>query len=191
MPDVLKDFGYATHAIGKYDVGFIQAGCSPTERGFDTFLGYYSACTGDYWYHSGPEGGMSQDKCGGVDFSQSTVEGGIRGAPMSGPDSLNNTYDQEVFTTRAMQIVADHDPETPMFMYMGQHVVHAACPSSDVDDERKLQAPCGTVDLYPDTQLDGWKVQAAMTTQLDYGVGNLTNALKAKGMWNDTVFVFV
>ena len=32
-----------------------------------------------------------------------------------------------------------------------------------------LNAPSETVDRYPNTVLDTWKVQAAMTTELDYG----------------------
>lgn len=31
-----------------------------------------------------------------------------------------------------------------------------------------------------------WKVQAAMTTELDYGVGNITAALKEMGLWENT-----
>ena len=46
----------ATHALGKWDVGFMQKECSPTYRGFDTFFGYYMACEADYWYH-GASGG--------------------------------------------------------------------------------------------------------------------------------------
>ena len=32
----------------------------------------------------------------------------------------------------------------------------------------------GTVELYETTVRDTWKVQAAMTTELDYGVANVT-----------------
>ena len=41
------------------------------------------------------------------------------------------------------------------------------------------------------TVRDTWKVQAAMTTELDYGVANVTLALKAAGMWQNTVLLFV
>ena len=40
-----------------------------------------------------------------------------------------------------------------------------------------LQAPCPTVDLYPTQESDTVKVQGAMVTELDYGVGNVTAAL--------------
>ncbi len=43
--------------------------------------------------------------------------------------------------------------------------------------------------LYGTTKLDTWKVQAAMTTELDYGVGNITAALKAAGLWEDTLLL--
>jgi len=39
LPALLKTIGYATHAIGKYDIGFAQKECSATFRGFDTFYG--------------------------------------------------------------------------------------------------------------------------------------------------------
>ena len=41
--------GFRTHALGKWDVGFLKKECSPTYRGFDTFFGYYMACEADYW----------------------------------------------------------------------------------------------------------------------------------------------
>ena len=49
LPELLKPLGYKTHALGKWDVGFMKKECSPTYRGFDTFFGYYAACEGDYW----------------------------------------------------------------------------------------------------------------------------------------------
>ena len=82
---LLKKQGYSTHALGKvrsacrlprlvgsaadpralliparrraaqWDVGFISSSCTPTRSGFDTFLGYYSACISDYWYHWSPD----------------------------------------------------------------------------------------------------------------------------------------
>ena len=40
LPALLKAEGFATHALGKWDVGYVQRHCLPTTRGFDTFLGY-------------------------------------------------------------------------------------------------------------------------------------------------------
>ena len=44
LPELLKRAAnYSTHAVGKWDVGKISRTCTPTARGFDSWLGYYTA----------------------------------------------------------------------------------------------------------------------------------------------------
>ena len=188
LPQLLREQGYRTHATGKWDVGYVEQHCTPTFRGFESFLGYYTACTSDYWYHGAPGGNATESKCGGVDFHDS-VTGKIAGAPMSGSRSVNGTYDADLFTARATDVIAAHDASESLYLYVAYHNVHDACTADRF--ALGLHAPKGTVERYPTTKLDTWKVQAAMTTELDYGVGNITAALRAKGMWNDTVLIFM
>ena len=199
LPQVLKEgAGYKTAATGKWDVGYVEQHCTPTFRGFDTFLGYYTACTSDYWYHGAPGGNMTMSKCGGVDFHDS-VTNQVRGAAMSGPRSYNNTYYQVLFTQRAVDVIDGHTSKSsgaadggapaPLYLYVAYHNVHDACQSNRF--AAGLQAPAETVALYGTTKLDTWKVQAAMTTELDYGVGNITAALRRNGMWDDTLLIFM
>ena len=42
LPKVLKQKGYATWALGKWHLGFLTDQFTPTARGFDTYVGYYS-----------------------------------------------------------------------------------------------------------------------------------------------------
>ena len=65
----MKKENYSTHAIGKWDAGYILSNCTPTKLGFDTFLGYYTAALSDYWYHNVSLGGFF-----GTDLSNSTVD---------------------------------------------------------------------------------------------------------------------
>jgi arylsulfatase A-like enzyme len=199
LPQVLKEQGYRTHAVGKWDVGYIQRHCLPTYRGFDTFLGYYTACTADYWLHGSPGDVGAHGKCNDIDFHDS-VGTNISGATMSGPGSVNNTYDQVVFTQRAVKHIFEHaadnaaarrrvEAEAPLYLYLAYHNVHDACVADRFTGG--LNAPYETVQRYERTKLDTWKVQAAMTTELDYGVGNVTAALKASGLWNNTVLLFM
>ena len=77
---------------------------APTVKHLVIFVRYYTACTSDYWYHGAPGGNWTHDKCGGVDFQDSTAEE-IIGATMDGLGSLSNTYDRDVFTARAVNWV--------------------------------------------------------------------------------------
>jgi len=46
-PALLQAAGYKTHALGKWDVGWMLRAATPTYRGFDDFFGYYLACNSD------------------------------------------------------------------------------------------------------------------------------------------------
>ena len=65
---------------------------------------------------------------------------------MSGKASVNNTYDQEVFTQRAVELISAHGATgPPMFMFLAYHNVHDTCQDPSVDNMR-LNAPMGTVE---------------------------------------------
>ena len=87
---------------------------------------------------------------------------------MEGATSLNGTYDQVAFSQRAVEIIHEHDKSSPLYIYLAYHNVHDACIADRFSGG--LNAPMETVDLYKTTVRDTWKVQAAMTTELDYGV---------------------
>eukprot|EP01047_Picozoa_sp_COSAG01_P075547 COSAG01_NODE_12979_length_1654_cov_1.932476_2_plen_189_part_00 len=184
--------------VRRWDVGFIKKECTPTLSGFDTFLGYYEACLSDYWYHWAPEGSSLIGPNGApvFDFQNSSKAGGEAGWPAG--TWTNGTYNAHVFTTEAIRLIeANGDAGgMPMYLYLAYQNVHLACGSAphiaSVQSGKKhgLQAPCGTMELYPHQPSDTVKLQGAMVTELDYGVGNVTQALKRRGMWDNT-FLFL
>lgn len=55
LPEILRDHGgYDTHAVGKWHLGFYTWKHTPTFRGFNSYLGFYTG--GQYYYAhtSGP-----------------------------------------------------------------------------------------------------------------------------------------
>ena len=116
-----------------------------------------------------------------VDFSLNVgVEGDVAGAPVE----LNGTYSSRAFSARAKALITSHEPTKPLYMYIAPQNVHLGCGPDKAT--QGIQAPCETVGLYPNVLNDTFKVQSAVTTELDYVVGNVTDAKKAKGLWKNT-----
>ena len=185
-PELLQRVGYSTHAIGKWDVGYVVDEMTPTYKGFDTFLGYYRACNNDLFYHS--TGGCPQHPTNGsktpTDMSRNV------GKKIGPAEGLNGTYSTRAFSKEAVSIIGNRDPADSLYMYIAPQNVHLACGTIDFKYKAGIQAPCETADKYKNVVNDTFKAQSAVTTELDYLVGNVTRALKDSGHWEDTILVF-
>ena len=183
FPELLRGAGYATAALGKWDAGSALRSATPTYRGFDTFLGYYYACQADYFYHAVPPGNACLEyNASTVDFSDNA------GTALAPARVANGTYSRSLLSDRAAAIIAAHDAATPLFMYAAFHNAHEACLNMTTQG---VQAPLATVQLYANTTLDTHKIAGAMTTELDLGVAAIVAALRARGMYDNTLLVFV
>lgn len=196
LPQLLKGAGYATHAIGKWDVGSINKRCTPTDRGFDSFVGYYEACLEDYWYHFSP---ACHDATIGflpVDLSKNTAADSAGGGHIGGLSGHNGTYHAHLFKNVAVGIIERHAATSggsPLFLYLAPQNVHLGCGTGipgTAKPHGPIQAPCGSVDLFGLTAGDTQKAQAANLLELDYVVGNVSAALHRASMWDQTVLVF-
>mmetsp|Transcript_94667 Transcript_94667/g.203224 ORF Transcript_94667/g.203224 Transcript_94667/m.203224 type:complete len:711 (+) Transcript_94667:54-2186(+) len=77
----MKQGGYMTHFVGKWDVGMANIKQTPIENGYDTFFGYYQHAN-DYWMEAMPFQSTGEiDTCLNrwVDFSMYTKDyvGGV------------------------------------------------------------------------------------------------------------------
>ncbi|KAH8071295.1 sulfuric ester hydrolase [Aureococcus anophagefferens] len=162
----LKGAGYATHQLGKWHAGQSSADLVPAARGFDTSLGYLNGAE-DHWTQARPA-------CGVGNFVDLYATDG----PAFGK---NGTYGAQIYHDAALDIIADHDASVPLFVYFAFQINHAP-----------MQVPDAYARVYPcdDPKTCGVRsTYQAMTAMADDVVRNATAALKAKGMWDDTLIV--
>ena len=151
-------------------MGLHKTAYLPTFRGFDSFYGYYEGSE-DYFTHNFYGNGL--------DFHRE--EGQRCGAGCSELlwDEVGN-YSTNLFAQRAVDKIRAHDADrSSLFLYLAFQGVH-----------EPRQAPASYVQPYAESIADpGRREFAGMLSALDEGMANVTAALKAKGMYDDVLFI--
>ncbi|XP_033113738.1 arylsulfatase J-like [Anneissia japonica] len=170
LPQKLQDEGYATHAVGKWHVGFYKKECLPTNRGFDTFFGYLTGSE-DYWTHFRSGGNQANflEHWYGYDLHDN-----LRPAW-----EYTGNYSAYVFTERVQNIFKSHNQDEPFFLYLALQSVHSP-----------LQAPQKYINMYSHIKNKNRRLYAAMTTCMDDAVGNIVKSLQDLQLWNNTLLIF-
>ncbi|XP_033334236.2 arylsulfatase B [Megalopta genalis] len=168
LPQYLKGLGYSTHIVGKWHLGFYTKEFTPTYRGFDSHLGFWSGHQ-DYYDHSAVE-----TPYWGLDMRRG----------MDPAWDLHGHYSTDVFTTEAEQLINAHNTSRPMFLYLAHAAVHSGNPYNP------LPAPDQDVAKFYEITNFSRRRFAGMLTKLDDSVGRVVDALRAKGMLQDTIIVF-
>jgi len=169
LPELLDEAGYSSHAVGKWHLGFHKWAHTPTFRGFQTYLGFYTGGE-DYFRHSTKNVfDLRRDfgvKCGAGCSEVAWEELG--------------RYSTEIFTERAVELIQAHEKKAPFFLYLAYQAVHAPA-----------QVPESYVSPYNASIADAKRrTFAGMLSCMDEGIGNVTRALQAKGMLENTLIVF-
>jgi len=222
MAAKLREAGYKTHMVGKWDVGAVTPEHTPWGRGFDTFVGYLQHAN-DYWqegigFTSTGEIDVCLDKF--VDFHvyNATFKGGItpeiarefgcfkdtahnQSSAAQLMPGINATgcvnasyclpescYEEAMLKQRALAVIREHDPSSPLFLFYTSHLLHTPLQVPDSYLRRVDEAVARQGGQPIDTA--NRKLYAAMTLFLDDTVGALVEATKAKGMWDDTLVIF-
>lgn len=172
IAEVLKTVGYSTHAIGKWHIGYSDWADTPTGRGFDSYAGYLQ---------------------GGEDYYTHTLRGGFGGGfdlwrNRTAAWDVYGKHSTAFFMEEARRVLDTRDPAQPMFMYFAHQEVHA--PLEAPPDGHSIQA-CADENV---TSPIGKEVTAGrhtlctMASNVDAAVGTFVDMLKAKGMWETTLF---
>uniref|UniRef100_A0A8C4RVQ4 Arylsulfatase B n=1 Tax=Erpetoichthys calabaricus TaxID=27687 RepID=A0A8C4RVQ4_ERPCA len=169
LPELLRDAGYSTHMVGKWHLGMYQKDCLPTRRGFDTYFGYLT----------GSEDYFSHERCVFITPLNVTrcaldLRDGEEVA-----EEYNGTYSTELFVQRVLKIIANHNPQKPLFLYVAFQAVHSP-----------LQVPERYLEQYTFIKDGHRRHFAGMVSAMDEAVGNITEALHINKLWENTVLIF-
>uniref|UniRef100_A0A3P9M9B4 Arylsulfatase B n=1 Tax=Oryzias latipes TaxID=8090 RepID=A0A3P9M9B4_ORYLA len=169
LPQLLKEAGYATHMVGKWHLGMYKKDCLPTRRGFDSYFGYYLGSE-DYYTHTRcyPITALNLTRCALDLRDGEEVATAYKGA-----------YSTELFSQRAVSVIAKHNASQPLFLYVAMQAVH-----------EPLQVPERYVTPYSFIKDVSRRKYAGMVSAMDEAVGNISLALRQAGLWDNTVLVF-
>jgi hypothetical protein len=150
--------------VGKWHLGFESWDYTPIGRGFDSYYGYLGGGE-DYLTHKS-----------GAFVDLTANKSGVLGA--------GGLYSTELFANASIDRIAAHaaaaSPRKPLFLYLAMQAVHSP-----------LEAPAEWVAKYAWIEDKNRRTLAAMTSCLDAQLGRVVGALRAAGMWDNSVFVFV
>ncbi len=176
---ILQQNGYATAAFGKWSLGFITTSGDPQKKGFDEFYGYNCQTLAhnyypDHLWHN---------------HERINLPGNLK---------YDSVYSADLIHQQALQFLkADHDK--PFFLYLPYTLPHAdvIAPHDSVYNyyikkfnEQPIAIPKTTdneqhhFDPYPHAAF------AAMVSRLDKYVGEILNAIKQKGIEQNTLIIF-
>eukprot|EP01059_Diplonema_ambulator_P008473 TRINITY_DN1810_c0_g1_i1.p1 TRINITY_DN1810_c0_g1~~TRINITY_DN1810_c0_g1_i1.p1 ORF type:complete len:503 (+),score=147.16 TRINITY_DN1810_c0_g1_i1:154-1509(+) len=160
LPQKLKRQGYKTAIVGKWHCGARSDANLPVNRGFDHHLGFLSGGEDHYTQ-------QSYETSNYVDLWQQT-------GPAYG---RNGTYSCYLYGGEAVQVINNHDTSVPLFLYIPFHDTHAPYEDEPRFEDHSITNP-------------EIRVMNAMVSCVAEATVNVTDALKAKGMWENTLFVW-
>ncbi|KAK7104364.1 arylsulfatase I-like [Littorina saxatilis] len=165
LPQELQSLGYTTHMLGKWHLGYCHPGLTPLGRGFNTFYGFWLGSHNSYYDHTKGSGRRRRiyDWWDG-----DSIDWSARGQ-----------YQTDLLSARAVRIVEESSPSNPFFMYLSYGAVHGP-----------FEVPQHYIDTYcAHVTNTSRQIHCAMMAALDEGVGNVVQALKRKGTYDNTIIL--
>lgn len=175
IAEALKTRGYHTVHLGKWHLGGIK-GSRPEDQGFDESLGFMAGASlfapvGD------PSVVESRQDFDPIDkFLWGALPYAVQynGGPLFRP----NAYMTDYLTDQAVAAI-DANRNRPFFLYLAYNAVHTP-----------LQAPKADYDALSGIKDHRLRVYAAMVRNLDRNVGRVLQALKDRGLDDNTLVIF-
>eukprot|EP00756_Hemistasia_phaeocysticola_P025858 Hpha_TRINITY_DN16029_c0_g1::TRINITY_DN16029_c0_g1_i1::g.119284::m.119284/K01135/ARSB; arylsulfatase B len=165
---------------GKWDAGMATPQHTPHGRGYQHSLFYFHHAN-DYWTSTtGACPSSSNTKTPVVDLWNGThpAHGQNNSKGCSQESQEGCTYEDALFAEKVYHAIGTHDVSKPLFLFWAPHIVHAP-----------LQVPDTFLARFADIDDQYRKFYHAMVNFVDEAVGNATDLLHARGMWDNTLMV--
>lgn len=186
LPAMLKRAGYKSHHIGKWHQGFYNRSYIPAARGFDTSFGYFAGnqdaftqcavCGSCYPELSTEPTSCARSFCNRTCPQEGLIDLWRDDRPAYGE---NGTYNAMQFANEAVKVIESNDG-SPMFMYLALAQMHFP-----------FEAPEEFLRDVPPGFDAGGRTLQAMLLATDRVLANVTAALKRKGMFDNTIILFM
>ena len=188
IAQLFKQAGYRTGCFGKWGLGTPDSEGNPLKQGFDTFFGYNSQFRAHrrypaYLWH---------------DNEKVMI-------PENGNYERQEVYAEDLIQQHILQYIGAQTTDTPFFMWLTYTIPHAelVVPNDSIYQQYQhlpkrpykghdysgiTDKPFGWAGYM--SQPDTYGTYAAMVSRLDWYVGQIRKALKAKGLEDDTIIIF-
>ncbi len=170
MATALKRLGYATGAVGKWQLGMAD-GFHPLDRGFDSFFGMASG-------HRYVEPDWPKIRFAPGHEQASQACDGPRKLFEGRAETVFDEYLTDKLRRRGVEFIEQHKDE-PFFLYLAFHAPHT--PIQTIDRY---------YDLVPQFEDETLRVYAAMITAVDHWVGEVLAKLREHGIEQQTLVIF-
>ena len=161
LPEMLKRGGYHTALVGKWHLG-LDAPDRPTERGFDFFHGFLGDMMDDYYNH----------RRHGINYMRHNTEA-IQ------PEG----HATDLFTDWSIDYIRSRSASSaPFFLFLSYNAPHTP-----------IQPPDEWVKRVVDREVNISEQRAklvALIEHMDHGIGEVIQALKETGAYENTLIVF-
>jgi len=168
IADMLAENGYAHRAaIGKWHLGHTHLCHYPLNRGFDHFYGCLNGAL-DYFTH------LRNDE---IDWHNDWET------------CRDEGYTTDLIAGEAVKCVNEYSQEKdPFFLYVCFNAPHS--PYMAPDDAIAEYIDPAKLEGMKNKDRNGW-IYRAMVSRMDKGVGQILDAIDAKGLADDTIVMFV
>ncbi|XP_065199150.1 arylsulfatase B-like [Sycon ciliatum] len=165
----LKSAGYSTHHIGKWDAGMATPEHTPIGRGFDSTFGYF--------HH---ENDFFTERAGSCSYNgkkyRNITDLWLNEGPALGRNGTG--YEEGMFKRHVLEVIRNHSIDSPLFIYYAAHIAHTP-----------LEVTQKYLDEYSFIDNEVRRSYHAMIAYLDDVMGNITEALVERGLWNNTLLL--